>query len=443
MPHYCYKYVSKTSEIVYIGKTDKELSIRLSKHGKSGDNLPESAWDEIQSCDIYFIELPTAVMADVVESELIRRYMPKYNSAKKTKWEGIPFEEPKWIAYKQNGVIVSELSQLSKGNHSKTTKPENNCKITAFYQNNYETRASIDRPLYSELYPIFLRCENECNKSEQTIKAYSIGLRKLLDYLVDNNINEITSEAINNWVDFMKRSGLTVNTIVQYWDIIFRFFEWVKQNGFILETPIIRSMRPNYIPEAKRTLSPDEIFQLLNVSNIPKNGSAKINFRNYTIVSFIILTGLRSDELRELKLSDLDFTEETISFSQINKERTVPFPQLAQDIISKYLETGIRPKQANNDDYLFGTHTNRVRRNTKENQIKWSKLNTSTLGRLVHKYCQDVLGRNINPQNLRDCYAILLHDSDVDLQSVQKSLGHTSLSTTQRLFKRLNCPITE
>ena len=78
MGHFVYKYVYK-SEVIYIGKNDTNLIDRIRQHGKFGDNIPEEGWDEINSSDIYYIELANSIMSDVVESELIRRYKPKYN----------------------------------------------------------------------------------------------------------------------------------------------------------------------------------------------------------------------------------------------------------------------------------------------------------------------------------------------------------------------------
>ena len=47
-------------------------------------------------------------MADVVESELIRRYKPKYNKSKTSEWGGLLFVEPKWIPYKVGGEIIEQ-----------------------------------------------------------------------------------------------------------------------------------------------------------------------------------------------------------------------------------------------------------------------------------------------------------------------------------------------
>lgn len=95
MGHYVYKYVYN-NEIIYIGKNDTNLYSRLKQHGKCGDNIPEEGWDEINNSDIFYCELANATMSDVVESELIRRYKPKYNKAKMSEWSGVLFVEPEW-----------------------------------------------------------------------------------------------------------------------------------------------------------------------------------------------------------------------------------------------------------------------------------------------------------------------------------------------------------
>lgn len=98
MGHYVYKYVFN-DEIIYIGKNDTDLHSRLKCHGRPGDNIPEEGWDEINNSDIFYCILANSNMSDVVESELISRYEPKYNKAKKSKWVGLFFTEPVWIKY--------------------------------------------------------------------------------------------------------------------------------------------------------------------------------------------------------------------------------------------------------------------------------------------------------------------------------------------------------
>ena len=98
MGHYVYKYVFN-GEIIYIGKCDADLDQRLAQHGKQGDNIDKKYWDDINASDIYYCTLANATMSDVVESELINRHKPKYNTAKKSDWDGLKLPEPNWKKY--------------------------------------------------------------------------------------------------------------------------------------------------------------------------------------------------------------------------------------------------------------------------------------------------------------------------------------------------------
>ena len=150
MGHYVYKYVLN-NEIIYIGKNDTILSERLSQHGKIGDNITEEGWNDIKNSTIYYCVLANKTMSDVVESELIRRYKPKYNKAKMSDWCGLPFVEPQWIKY---------TPEKTKKKYVKTESEENvefNKKSLSLYRyitdmianNNYTKKADellIDFP---------------------------------------------------------------------------------------------------------------------------------------------------------------------------------------------------------------------------------------------------------------------------------------------------------
>lgn len=109
--HTVYKYVYN-SEIIYVGKSDGYLPKRLGCHGRKGDNIPESAFREINDSDIYYAVLPNRIMSDVVESELIRRYKPIYNKAKKSEWDGLMFTEPIWKPYRVKSKGTEECQDV-------------------------------------------------------------------------------------------------------------------------------------------------------------------------------------------------------------------------------------------------------------------------------------------------------------------------------------------
>ena len=113
MGHYVYKYVLD-NEIIYIGKADSSLIKRLSEHGRDGDNIDKSGWDEINRADIYYVVMPNETYNDIFESVMINKYHPKYNKAKMSEWSAFPLPEPEWIKF--GSLTINDSPSSSNGN---------------------------------------------------------------------------------------------------------------------------------------------------------------------------------------------------------------------------------------------------------------------------------------------------------------------------------------
>ena len=131
-------------------------------------------------------------------------------------------------------------------------------------------------------------------------------------------------------------------------------------------------------------------------------------------------SGLRISEVVNLKLSDIDFDGRILRIlGKGNKERLVPFYELAKTKLLNYIQT-VRNKWLKNDhEYVF------------INQ-KGSKLTSRGIQyRMELASKKTLLMVHLHPHMLRHSFATHLLDAGADLRLVQELLGHSSLSTTQ------------
>lgn len=296
---------------------------------------------------------------------------------------------------------------------------------------------TITQADFMGLYPRYLASVRSRKKSENTLRLYDLGLRKFRDYLNEANPGEITPLVVEEWTDSMLDSGVSQNSASQYWGAVERFFDWAKRMKLVSESPMPEDGKPSIVFQKQEIPSKEDLRKLLDPATIPPSITSKFPRRNYTIVNTILLTGLRSDELRELRLSDVHFGEDgyiLVRCGKGGKERIAPLPDLAQKILKDYLAAGIRPKWCTEEDYLFGTHQHELDEETDEAEDEWHKFDATTLGRLVKRYGKRVLGMDLHPHLLRHCAASLWDDGGADMRDVQKALGHSSISTTERVY---------
>jgi site-specific recombinase XerD len=181
---------------------------------------------------------------------------------------------------------------------------------------------------------------------------------------------------------------------------------------FFYRVTLPRDFAVEHIPFARAkkglptVLSVDEVRRLLG---------APTSLKHRTILSLIYATGVRVNEAVHLQVGDIDGQRMMVHIrcGKGRKPRMVPMSAALRDLLRNYWRVG-RPR-----NYLFpGTQPGRP-------------LHFST----VQKACvmARVRARIEKPatvHTLRHSYATHLLELGVDLRTIQKLLGHSSLSTT-------------
>lgn len=270
-------------------------------------------------------------------------------------------------------------------------------------------------------------------KSVKTIEAYSIVLKKFGDYLFALPHNgEIEPITVVNFRTELYSTKVKTNTIRYNMTILHTFFAWAMRMHLIEQNPVEREEIPKEQQIEYNLLSLDEIKTVL--TELPPRINRKTALRNRAIVILLVQVGLRNSELRMLTPADLDFENKCIEIrhGKGEKRRIVAFPALARQLVKEYLESAVRPSNLSLNDYLFGTDADKNGLST-SGKI-WKPISAQGLLGIVNRYTRLCCGHEVGVHALRHAAASLWAELGVQPRLIQQALGHSSYSTTERVY---------
>lgn len=163
-------------------------------------------------------------------------------------------------------------------------------------------------------------------------------------------------------------------------------------------------------------LTEDEILKLLDIEL-----TDNFSYRNKAMLELMYATGLRVSELINLKMQDIDFSQDIIrTFGKGSKERVIPIGDYAKEYLEKYIyEYRGSMLKKENTEYLF--LNNHGKQMTRQGFFKIIKKIAKEKG----------INKELSPHTLRHSFASHLLKYGADLRTIQELLGHSDISTTQ------------
>ena len=262
----------------------------------------------------------------------------------------------------------------------------------------------------------------ERNLSINTIESYLFDLKKLIKFLKKNKVNtppkDLNKDILKEFIYDISKN-IKPPTQARIISGIRRFYDYLILEGFVENNPMKNIETPKIGRNLPTTLTVEEIDII--ISNVKLN--SKTGLRNIAIIELLYSCGLRVSELIHLKVSDLFFKDSLIKVTgKGNKERFVPISDQSQKYIKNYInEIRIFSKiKKGSEDTLFlnerGRGLSRVMIFIILKELKsLSKIN-----------------KKIGPHTLRHSFATHLIENGADLITIQKMLGHESITTTER-----------
>ena len=172
-----------------------------------------------------------------------------------------------------------------------------------------------------------------------------------------------------------------------------------------------------------RVRMPHKLVKALEKDEVEQFFSTLRSSRNRSIVLLMLICGLRSQEVLNLKLSDVSTLNKTIRIlGKGNKERVVPLPDIVAHMLEKYIETE-RP---------MGEESKKIK-NIFLNKLGPRKGLPMTIEGLrgVFRYNRAASGvKHANAHRFRHTFGRNMAQAGVSLPVLQKLLGHNDYKTT-------------
>ena len=256
--------------------------------------------------------------------------------------------------------------------------------------------------------------------SKNTLEAYRRDLSLYADWLVareplDRSLNETVEVDINGY--FSARHSATRATSANRRLTVFkRYFRWALRERFINADPTLKLQSAKQALRVPKLMSEAQVETLLAAPN----DATSLGQRDRAMLELMYASGLRVSELVRLKTFHVGLNEGVLRvMGKGNKERLVPFGQIAREAIVGYLaEARSTILGGQQTDDLFVT-------------ARGAGMSRVMFWMLVKKYAllADITSP-LSPHTLRHAFATHLLNHGADLRAVQMLLGHADISTT-------------
>lgn len=267
-----------------------------------------------------------------------------------------------------------------------------------------ETQLAVIEDDIPKIAHLYLASKKLEGVSDATIKLYSLRLRQFFN-AVGRLPQDIETNEIRLFLaQYKMQRGISDRSLDKFRQILNGFFEWCVNEDYMTKNPC------KNIKEIKYEVTPRKSLDREQLELVRRACETK---RDLAIVDVLYSTGCRVSELVNMTFSDI--YENAVSIvGKGKKHNTVYLNAVAKLSLDDYV------KERNDDsDYLFVS-----------NYRPHNRLSTRAVEQMFREIAEKV-NIKVTPHIIRHTTATLSLQSGMEITTVQKMLGHSSVNTTQ------------
>ena len=273
------------------------------------------------------------------------------------------------------------------------------------------TMYSTQKVSIEERFEQFLSAAAASGFSEKTLKMYREHLHCISKHLdISQPLSILTKAQLESAVASMRKSGLSANSISSYMRAFKSFLSWCDRENYAhVAAPVYKQK-----DTVKETYTDDELKKVLKK---PKTDCSFCEYRNWTIVQFLLNSGCRASTIRNIQNRDVDLDSKQVAFrhTKTGKVQVIPLCSTLAAHLKDYMQ--VRGGKA--EDFLFPNEHGEM---LTENALRLA------IGRYNHQRGVEKTSIHMFRHTFARKYLL---DCGGNAFTLQKLLGHSTLEMTK------------
>ena len=261
-------------------------------------------------------------------------------------------------------------------------------------------------------------------KAPKTVESYTGDIRAFLEWL-ESKGNIFTGNLkrfhITSYRSYLVQNSYEINTINKKLNSLQSFNQFLMDRGYLTEQVVdLKKDKVKLAAGSEKEVevfTDDEVEKLLFFIQ-----GENILSRDRLIVLLLLYTGVRVSELVNIKLRDVDLLSMnlTIAWGKGGKRREVPLKGEVIEAIKEYLQGQRKDNKFVDSEYLILTNRS-------------AKMDRDAINRLLNRL-ESKLSIRMHPHKFRHTFCTNLLKRGVELTTVAKLAGHSSIQTTASFY---------
>ncbi|WP_029233326.1 tyrosine-type recombinase/integrase [Butyrivibrio sp. VCB2006] len=254
---------------------------------------------------------------------------------------------------------------------------------------------------------------------DNTIASYKRDLQRMVSYMNGRgvtSISDVTEDRLFAYVNSMQEEHCANSSIIRSLSSIKAFFRYLLENGNIEENPAETIKAPKAEKSMPRIMSTYEVESLLS----QEFSNDAIGKRDKAILELLYATGLRTTELVNLELKNIDMSLNCI---RLGDDRVIPYGKKAKEALNEYLLYARDEMIPDSNETFQKVFVN----------YKGMPMSRQGLWKLIKTYVKRAgIDKDISPFVLRHSFAMHLIENGADVSAVQEMMGYNDTSTLSK-----------